>query len=333
MRILIVKLSSLGDIAHALPAVRLLKARTGAAIDWVVQPEYAPLLDACTLVDRTIHFPRKHFFRDFLPFRRALRENQYDLVLDLQGLMKSAIAARLSRAAWRVGPAWSREGSHLLYDARPDRRDGPRRHATDELIDLIDTVAPPPEDGAPEPPLPPLDFTFPESAAPDDPGPRIAFTPFSRWTTKDWPSDHFIALGRRLLAEIGGTIRILGGPADTAAGQAMAAAIGDRATNLCGHTTLPTLCSELQSADLVIGVDSGPLHWANLLGTPLVAIYGSTDPARTGPWNNLFSVLTVSLPCRPCHSRTCATAPASPVPPCLSSLSPDTVLAAALARL
>ncbi len=113
----------------------------------------------------------------------------------------------------------------------------------------------------------------------------------------------------------------------------MATAIGDRATNLCGHTTLPTLCSELQSADLVIGVDSGPLHWANLLGTPLVAIYGSTDPARTGPWNNLSSVLTVSLPCRPCHSRTCATAPASPVPPCLSSLSPDTVLAAALTLL
>ena len=127
MRILIVKLSSLGDIAHALPAVRLLKARTGATIDWVVQPEYAPLLDACSLVNRTIPFPRRHFFRDFLPFRRALRENKYDLVLDLQGLMKSAIAARLARAAWRVGPAWSREGSHLLYDAQPDRRDGPRR--------------------------------------------------------------------------------------------------------------------------------------------------------------------------------------------------------------
>ena len=99
MRILVVKLSSLGDIAHALPAVRALKERTGAAIDWVVQPEYAALLARCPDVERTIVFPRRNFARGFFSFWRALRREKYDVVVDLQGLLKSALAARLARGA------------------------------------------------------------------------------------------------------------------------------------------------------------------------------------------------------------------------------------------
>ena len=131
MRILVIKLSSLGDVAHALPAVRALKERTGADIDWVVQPEYAPLLACCPDVARTIAFPRRNVARGFFPFLRELRREKYDVVVDLQGLLKSAVAARLARGRRRVGPAWAREGAHHFYDAQPARAAGPRRHAVE----------------------------------------------------------------------------------------------------------------------------------------------------------------------------------------------------------
>ena len=112
-RILVVKLSSLGDIAHALPAVRALKERTGAAIDWVVQPEYAALLARCPDVERTIVFPRRNFARGFFSFWRALRREKYDVVVDLQGLLKSALAARLANSA-RKALSFSRGSSRVV---------------------------------------------------------------------------------------------------------------------------------------------------------------------------------------------------------------------------
>ena len=102
-RILVIKLSSLGDIAHALPAVRALKERTGAAIDWAVQPEYAGLLACCPDVDRTIAFPRRNVVRGMGPFLRELRRERYDAVVDLQGLLKSAVVARLAPTNLKSG--------------------------------------------------------------------------------------------------------------------------------------------------------------------------------------------------------------------------------------
>ena len=97
MRILVIKLSSLGDLANALPAVRVLKERTGASIDWAVKPEYADLLACCPDVDRMMVFPRRNFLRGLFPFLRALRRERYDAIVDLQGLLKSALVARLAR--------------------------------------------------------------------------------------------------------------------------------------------------------------------------------------------------------------------------------------------
>ena len=323
-RILVIKLSSLGDIAHALPAVRALKERTGAAIDWVVQPEYAGLLAGCPDVERTIEFPRRNFARGFFAFLRALRRARYDVIVDLQGLLKSAIVARLARGRWRVGPAWAREGAQRFYDAQPPRGSGSRRHAVDELMAVADLVAPG-EGPAPEPRL-----TFAEAENDGRPGPHVAFAPFSRWATKDWPIEKFAELGRRLVAEMGCQIRIVGGRADEAPGEALARQIGERARNLCGKTDLPGLCSLLKSMDLLVSVDSGPMHWADAMGVPLVAIFGATDPARTGPYRQLAHVVAkAGLACRPCHSRTCARGDLA----CLRTLDVETVCRAALARL
>ena len=301
MRILVVKLSSLGDVAHALPAVRALKDRTGAEIDWVVQPEYAPLLACCPDVARTIAFPRRNVARGFFPFLRELRREKYDVVVDLQGLLKSAVAARLARGRRRVGPAWAREGAHRFYDAQPARAAGPRRHAVEELMDVANLVAP----GAGAPPAPRLAFPEPESDG--DPGPHVALAPFSRWRTKDWPLEKFAELGKRLAQEMGCRLRIVGGRDDEEAGAELARRIGPGARNLCGQTDLPGLCSLLTAMDLLVTVDSGPMHWADALGVPVVAVFGATDPARTGPYRQLNHVVAkAGLACRPCHSRICA---------------------------
>ncbi len=323
-RILVIKLSSLGDIAHALPAVRALKERTGAAIDWVVQPEYAPLLACCPDVDRTIGFPRRDFAGGFLPFLRELRREKYDAIVDLQGLMKSALAARLARGKRRVGPAWAREGAPRFYHAQPPKGEGSRRHAVDELMDVVNLMAP----GTGKAPQPRLDF--PEAESDGTPGPHVAFAPFSRWKTKDWPIERFAELGRRMATEMGCRIRIVGGRDDEAQGEGLARKIGEGARNLCGKTDLPGLCSLLKGMDLLVTVDSGPMHWADAMGIPLVAIFGATDPLRTGPyWQMDHVVAKPGLSCRPCHSRTCARGDLA----CLRTLEVEAVFQAALARL
>ena len=323
-RILVIKLSSLGDLAHALPAVRALKERTGATIDWVVQPEYQSLLACCPDVDRTIAFPRRNFARGFLPFLWALRREKYDAVVDLQGLMKSALAARLARGRRRVGPAWAREGAPRFYDAQPAKTSGPRRHAVDELMDVVNLVAP----GDPAPPAPHL--AFPEAESDGDSGPHVAFAPFSRWDTKDWPTGKFAELGKRLVAEMGCRIRIVGGRDNEAAGETLARQIGEGARNLCGKTDLPGLCSLLKGMDLLVTVDSGPMHWADAMGVPLVAVFGATDPVRTGPYRQLDHVVAKDgLDCRPCHSRTCARGDLA----CLRTLDVEAVFQKALEKL
>ena len=324
-RILVIKLSSLGDIAHALPALRALKDRTGAAIDWVVQPEYAALAACCLDADRVIEFPRREMWRRLRPFLRELRRERYEAIVDLQGLMKSALVARLARGDRRYGPAWAREGAPLFYDIRPPRRAGPRGHAVGELMEVVDLVAP----GGREA-LSPLRLHLPEAEPHAHPGPHVAFAPFSRWGTKDWPLENFAELGRRLMREMGCQIRIVGGGADAEKGEALAGQIGEGARSLCGHTDLPGLCALLKNMDLLVTVDSGPMHWADAMDVPLVAIFGATDPARTGPYRQLDHVVAQDgLSCRPCHARTCARGDLA----CLRTLDVETVFRAALERL
>ena len=110
-------MSSLGDLFHALPAVHNLKAGLGAEVDWVVQPEYAALARCFTDVSRVIVFPRRAFFSGLFPFLRALRAERYDRIVDLQGLFKSALVARLARGGTRIGPSFHRESAHLLARA------------------------------------------------------------------------------------------------------------------------------------------------------------------------------------------------------------------------
>ena len=316
-RILIVKLSSMGDLFHALPAVHCLKTGLDAEIDWVTQPEYVELVRCFTDVTRVIPFPRRGFMGGVVRFARTVRARDYDLIVDLQGLLKSAVAARLARGRQVVGPSFHREGSRWFYHAVA----GPRnkaRHAVDENLDVVRYLN-----------LPDAPAQFPVRFPPREraqPGRRVALVPVSRGLCKNWPLERFIATGRQLREQMGATLFLMGGPAEQAACEAVRAAVDDgvpaAVQNLAGRTSLVEMGSWLGSMDLVVANDSGPIHMAAAIGVPVLAIFGPTDPARTGPYGHGHRVVTASIDCQPCFRKTCKAG----TPECLVRVSPDRVV-------
>lgn len=295
-RILVVKLSSLGDLFHALPAVHDLRTCLGTTIDWVVQRPYVGLVECFDDVARVIAFDRHRFLRSVPGLWRALRRERYDMVVDMQGLLKSAMLTRLARAARRIGPSFHREGTRLCYSEIAGVRDK-ARHAVEENLDVVRHLG-----FEPGPPAFPV--SFPEPAI-DAPRPRVGIVPLSRWETKNWPATSFAALGRRLQAG-GATLFLFGGPADRDVCAEIAAALKANVVNLAGETGLPETGGYLQAMDLVVTNDSGPMHMAAAAGTPTLALFGPTDPVRTGPYGDRHRVIRAELPCgEPCYSREC----------------------------
>jgi lipopolysaccharide heptosyltransferase I len=320
MKVLVVKLSSLGDLFHALPAVHSVREGLGAEIHWVVNAEYADLARCFSDVSRVIPFPRRTMSRDWLSFLRGLRAERYDLVLDLQGLLKSAFVAFAARGRRRIGPSFAREGTRLLYRELAGKKDRDR-HVVAEILDVATYLH-----LAPAAPAFPLEFP---AYASDLPRPRIALAPMSRWPSKNWPAPCYADAARRIRAVKGGSVCITGGPADRPVCAAIESAVGKPAANVAGQLSLVQLGGLLREMDLVIGNDSGPVHMAAAVGTPTLAIFGPTDPARTGPYGPSHRSATTSLPCRPCFSRSCHREGI----PCLQGITPEHVAEIALEML
>ncbi len=315
MKLLVVKLSSLGDLFHALPAVHNLKLGLGAEVHWLVQAEYTELVRRFTDVERVLTFHRRAFFRTLGPFLRELRAEHYDMIVDLQGLFKSALAARLARGTRRIGPSYRREGANLLYTdvaGKPDRS----RHAVDQACDIVTFLGL--ERIAPE---------FPVSFPPGDisgSGKKVALLPCSRWHSKNWPVGNFAELARRLSAK--STLYLLGSGADKPACDAIASRVDGGCTNLAGRADLVETGSVLQEMDLLVSNDSGPMHMAAAVGTPTLALFGPTDPERTGPYGAGHRVVRELADCQPCMSRRCRAAGMS----CIDRITVDRVEQAAL---
>lgn len=323
-RILVIKPSSLGDVFHALPTVHQLKAHTGAAIHWVANAPYVPLVRCFDPVDRVLSFPRQAFWTNRGAFLADLRRERYDLVLDMQGLMKSALIARAARADRILGPSFHREGSRCLYHAVAGRRNK-QRHAVEENLDMLDALGIPRGEVA-------FPATFPAPDLPPASGLRIGVIPRSRWDTKNWPVTHFAATCEGLIREANAAIHLFGAPEDADTCAELETRLGGAARNLCGQTALPELAGWLKAMDLVLCVDTGPMHIAAAVGAPVLAVFGATDPLRTGPYGDRNRVLVrEDLPCRPCLARTCRL-PERDLR-CLTGLEPDRVIEAARAIL
>ncbi|MBN1270222.1 MAG: glycosyltransferase family 9 protein [Kiritimatiellae bacterium] len=317
--VLIIKLSALGDLVRALPTIRSLKQGIRARIHWVVQGEYAQLVHCFTDVERVISFPRRSFLRDGSDFLRDLRRDSYDYIIDLQGLLKSAAVAWSARGARRIGPSFHREGAHRFYSELA----GPRqsgRHAVEEMLDVIRYLG-----------LPPV-IEFPISLPAhvlETARPRVALVPRGRWMSKNWPPGHFAEVARTLREERGVNVYLVGGPADRPACNQIEQAAGPGVINTAGRTTVLEMAELLNEMDLVVGVDSGPLHVAAALGVPVLALYGPTDPACVGPYGEGNRVITAErTACWPCRKRDCADCIAA-----MRAIPPERVAEAALEML
>ena len=286
MRILIVKLSSLGDLFHALPVTRALKSGLGATVDWVTQPEYEKLVRCFDDVENVITFPRRSLLKNGGAFLKELRSRRYDYVFDLQGLIKSAAVTAAARGAKKIGPSASREGARIFYNAVAGKKNK-ERHAVDELFDAVRFL------NLPAPPAIEFPVTFP-SGEKLSVGLHIAICPASRAAGKNWPPARFAETAKVLHEEFGAIIHLVGGAGDRALCEEIAGGISG-AQNHAGETSLIELGTLLQKMNLLITVDSGPMHMAAAIGTPVLALFGPTSPLRTGPYGNQHCVIESPL--------------------------------------
>ena len=294
VRVLVVKPTALGDVVHALPFLKRLRAARPrpATIDWVIGKPFAGLLEGHPDLDALLIFEKDRATWGRL--RRELRGGGYDLVIDLQGLARSGVMTRLTGAPRRVGFRYAREGATLAYTEKVGGRvQDHDRHAVDRYLDVADHLG-----------LPELPATFDFALTDDDrraaaelvPGGRFAvLLPGTNWATKRWPVGHFAELSKRLPVPA-----VICG---TAGDGELARHLTGR--DLTGRTTIRQLVAVLERAAVVVANDSGPMHIACALGRPLVTLFGPTDPVRTGPHGRPDTVMRVDIGCAPCLKRTC----------------------------
>ena len=310
-RILLVKPSALGDVVHGLPVASLLKRRwPDARLDWLVSRPFAPLVETCPAVDETVVFDRNRG----APVRvqraadadlgRRLRDGRYDLVVDLQGLFRSAWFARRTNAPVRVGFARPREWATWGYTHRVPEKPG-FRHAIERNLDVAEVL------GCGRSPVEFRVETTPADGAaadnllkPLENRPFALLMPGTNWPTKRWPASSFAGLARKLREKHDLSIVLAG--ADDAA-SARPAFSGVDHLDAVGRTSVRELAALLRRAAIAVTNDSGPMHLAAALGTPVVAAFGPTDPRRTGPFGSAMTdVVRAGLPCLGCLSRSCA---------------------------
>ena len=305
-KLLIVRLGSLGDIIHAVPAAAALrKAFPKATIDWLVDVRHRDLLELVPVVDRRIAVNTSSA-GSLSSVLGELRRARYDAALDLQGLLKSAVLARLSGASRVVGfPAdLLRERAARFFYTEMAGDTAP--HVIDKNLSMLKAFGVR---------MPEVEFTLedrhPQMAAearsrlriPE--GQRFAvINPGAAWPNKRWPPVYFAEVSRELAKRHGMRSLVLWGPGEEQIAHAVAAA-SDSTAAVSPPTSIADLISLIKAAALMVSGDTGPMHIAGATGTPLVGIFGPTDPQRNGPWAEDDLVVSRYRSCACHYQRQC----------------------------
>ena len=298
-RYLIIRLSSIGDIVHTLPAVAALgREHPQAEVHWAVESRYAALVERNPFVQRTIQFDTlgwRDKWKSPATVREAtgrvldLRRAKYDVAIDFQGLVKTGFLTRLSGAAARLGLAerWLREPLAAAWYT--DHVSVPGRiHAIEESLALVERL------GVPHLPSSEWQFPLPRTAEADraveerlevlGAGDFMVINPGGGWVSKRWAPANYAELIRRLQPELPWRFLLTGSSAEAPMiDEIIRQTASPRASYFPAN--LVELIALERRARLFIGGDTGPLHLAAALGTPIVAVYGPTDPARNGPFS------------------------------------------------
>lgn len=327
-RFLIVRLGSLGDIIHAIPAVAALKRRyPRSVIHWIVDPRYVELVKLVSVVDVVTPVDPRHLWSTLASLRRLSRDVAYDAVVDLQGLIKSAVIARVIGARRRIGfsQVHLREPlARWLYGEAVDP--GPELHVIRKGIGLMRTLGV--EEVAIEFPL-----TMPTSPAAAAVALRagsegyMLINPGAAWPNKRWPPERFGALAAAVRERYGVRSVVLWGPGEETAAAIVVAASGGSA-EAAPATTITDIIVIAKGARLMVSGDTGPLHIAGAVGTPIVALFGPTRVERNGPWASSDISITRYDQCVCHYERQCRRGQ-----PCINDISVDEVVSAVERRI
>lgn len=290
MNILIVRLGALGDIVHTVPAAAALRrAFPDARIDWLVEAKHRAMVDLITVVDRAIVLDRPSVAA-WLDVARRMRTVRYDVAIDFQGLMKSAVLARASGAPRVIGfSIWHlREKTARPFYSETGRREAPADrtdHVVLKNLALLRSLQ-----------VSDLTIEFPlanvESPALVDvraalggEHPFALINPGAAWPNKRWPPERFGEVAAFLREVRGLPSIVLWGPGEEGLAGAVVESSGG-AGRVAPPTGLTDLLALSRVASLMVSGDTGPLHIAAAAGTPTVSLFGPTDPHRNGPWSS-----------------------------------------------
>jgi lipopolysaccharide heptosyltransferase I len=319
-KVLIIKPSSFGDVIHGLPVLHALSLRfPKAEFHWVVARGFDgilkdhPLIHKLWIVDKDSWKKARNLPRTFSELKilsRGLRAEKFDLVVDLQGLFRSAMIGIMAGTKERVGFESAREGAKFSYRYRV--RTQTDLHAVEKNLQLAEFIG----CGRAEPvfPLPPL-AEVPKIV--QNIGRYAVIAPSAGTLVKRWPAQYFGTLASCLpIPSI-----VVGGGSDAALGDEVASLSNFSAVSLAGKTSLGDLAAIIAGAEFFVSCDSGPMHLAAALNVPVFAIFGPTSPLRTGPYGNIHTVIRLDLACSPCFTR-------KPCPDwrCIRDITPEMVL-------
>ncbi len=354
-KILLIKLSAMGDVVQTFPVLNALRRRyPDARLDWLTTPGIAELLRHNPAISSVIEFQRDDWstpwrLAPYVSSARllaALRAAKYDLVLDLQGQLRSAVFAYGSGAPVRIGFDKPRAG---IWDTSPRKiPDEAKKHAwrgarEGSWLAYTDRITLPTLDMHPverylriAPMLglgdeaPDFSFPIPQEAATRIEGlldyydigkaRLVALAPGTNWETKHWRADGFAEVARNLVQK-GNAVALIGSPGERALCEEIAK-LSPGTVNLAGETTLSELAALIRRATICVTNDSGPMHLAVALDRPVVSVFGPTDPVWAGPYRN-GTVVNAELSCSPCYLRLLSRCPNGHA--CMHDVSADLV--------
>jgi heptosyltransferase-1 len=313
-RFLIVRLGSLGDVVHAIPAVAaLIDRHPTAGVDWIVDPRYVDLVKKVERIGAVIPFDTRRGWRPLIATARRLRDERYEAAIDLQGLLKSAVLARVAGARRTIGlsRAHLREAvASFFYTETYDPGDAVhvvyKGLALMRALDVRETTARFP-------------LGVPPRATLDG---YVLINPSAAWPNKRWPAARFGAVAAAIRERHGLRSMVLWGPGEEDLAHAVVAA-----SNGAAHAAPPTAIIDLLAlatgAQLMISGDTGPMHIAGAVGTPIVALFGPTRFERNGPWSRADISISRFDRCVCHYERRCRRDH-----PCIDDITVDEVMAA-----
>lgn len=316
--ILIIKPSSFGDIIQSNPVLSALKKLyPGCRVTWLVFKEWKDVLELYPGLDGIIEWDRRGGLREYFRVIREIRKNKFDIVIDLQGLLRTAALGALSGAGIRIGVPGMKEFSGLLLkEVFPENA---AMNATLRSLETVRYLTNEKQEAV-------FNITVPEAARKASldvlrgtTGRVVSIIPFVRGKAKQWPLKYFEELCSMILKSYPDiTIAVIGGKNDRWV-------LGNkRIMDLCGKTSITELAGVLQRSSVVIGADTGPAHLGAAMNIPSVVIFGGSDINETAPVSKKTALISKYFDCSPCRGR-----PECRDYDCLKAISPDEVFESA----